>query len=142
MDGLPVLQPLNWTSKKKVITTVLYAFTTMGATWASAVYAPGIDLIAEEFDVSLETSTHGVSLMLFGFGIGPLLRAPLSEVYGRRPAVLMPCFVSAIFAFGAATAKDVQTVLITRFFAGLFGSAPITNTGGYWEIFSPHRAVA
>lgn len=42
----------------------------------------------------------------------------------------MPYFVSAVSAFGTATAKDIQTVLITRFFGGLFGSAPIPNTGG------------
>lgn len=44
--------------------------------------------------------------------------------------VLIPFFISAVFAFGTATAKDIQTVILTRFFAGLFGSAPVTNTGG------------
>ena len=29
--------PLNWPFRKKVVTTVLYAFTTMGSTWASSV---------------------------------------------------------------------------------------------------------
>jgi MFS family permease len=33
-------------------------------------------------------------------------------------------------SFGTAAAKDIQTVLITRFFTGFFGSAPITCTGG------------
>jgi len=42
----------------------------------------------------------------------------------------VPYFIAACFSFGTATAKDIQTVLITRFFAGLFGSAPVTNTGG------------
>lgn len=41
-----------------------------------------------------------------------------------------PYFISAVFAFGTATAKDIQTVLITRFFAGAFGSGPISITGG------------
>ena len=54
----------------------------------------------------------------------------MSEVYGRKPAVLAPYFVAAIFSFGTATAKDLQTIMITRFFAGFFGSAPVTNTGG------------
>lgn len=56
--------------------------------------------------------------------------APLSELYGRKPAVLLPYFVAAIFSFATAAAKDLQTIMITRFFAGFFGSAPITNTGG------------
>lgn len=54
----------------------------------------------------------------------------MSELYGRKPAVLAPYFIAAIFSFGTATAKDLQTVMITRFFAGFFGSAPVTNTGG------------
>ncbi|KAI7666716.1 MFS general substrate transporter, partial [Hortaea werneckii] len=98
-------RPLNWPFGKKAITTVLYGFTTMGATFAS-------------------------TLLLFGFGLGPLVWAPLSEVYGRKPAVLIPTFISAIFAFGGGAAKDIQTILICRFFQGLFGSAPVTNTGG------------
>ena len=64
------------------------------------------------------------------FGLGPLLWAPMSEAYGRKIAVLPPYFVAACFVFGTATAKDLQTILITRFFAGFFSAAPVTNTGG------------
>jgi MFS family permease len=44
--------------------------------------------------------------------------------------VLAPYFIAGIFSFGSATAKDLQTIMITRFFTGFFGSAPVTNTGG------------
>jgi hypothetical protein len=131
--------PMNWPFRKKVITTVLYGFTTMGSTWASSVYSPAIGQVSEDFNVSTEVSTLGISLLLFGFGLGPLIWAPLSEVYGRKPAVLIPYFIAAIFSFGTATAKDIQTVLITRFFAGLFASAPVTNTGNY--LFRVYTAV-
>jgi MFS family permease len=120
--------PINWPFKKKVITTVLYGFTTMGSTWASSVFSPAISQVASDFHVGTEVSSLGISLLLFGFGLGPLIWAPLSEVYGRKPAVLAPYFLAAVFSFATATAKDIQTVLITRFFAGLFGSAPVTNT--------------
>src|ERR1700753_3445163 len=123
-------RPLNWTFRKKVITTMLYGFTTMASTWASSVYSAGIVQISEEFHVSTEVSTLGLTLLLLGFGVGPLLWAPLSEIYGRKVAVLVPYFIAAVFSFGTATAKDIQTILITRFFAGYFGSAPVTNTGG------------
>jgi MFS family permease len=122
--------PLNWPLRKKVATTALYGFTTMGATWASSVYAPGIPQISRDFGVGNETATLGLTLLLLGFGVGPLVWAPLSELYGRKVAVLAPYFIAAIFSFGSATAKDIQTLLITRFFTGFFGSAPVTNTGG------------
>ena len=104
--------------KKKVITTALYGFTTMTATWASSAYSPGTMQVADEFHVGTQVSTLGTTLFLFGFGIGPLLWAPLSEVYGRKNAVLPPMFVAACFSFGSGAAKDIQTIMITRFFAG------------------------
>lgn len=123
-------RPLNWSMKKKVITTALYGFTTMTATWASSAYSPGTQQVAEEFRVGTQVATLGTTLFLFGFGLGPLLWAPLSEVFGRKNAVLPPMFVAACFAFATAVSKDIQSVMITRFWAGFFASAPVTNTGG------------
>ena len=122
--------PLNWVTYKKVLTTGLYGFVTMTATWASSAYAAGTKQIAHEFNIGTQTSTLGTTLFLFGFGIGPLLWAPLSEVYGRRIAVLVPMFIAICFSFGSATAKDFQTLMLTRFFGAFFASAPVTNTGG------------
>ena len=115
----------------------------MGTTLASSIYSAGVVQIAQEFHVGTQVSTLGISLMLFGFGLGPLIWAPLSELYGRKPAVLVPYFLAAIFSFGTATAKDIQTIMLTRFFAGFFGSAPITNTGGVLsDIFTAQQRGA
>lgn len=123
-------RPLNWCTKKKIITTALYALCTMSAAWASSSYSSGTTQIMQQFHVGQEVATLGTTLFLFGFGIGPLLWAPLSEVYGRRAAVLAPMFVGVCFSFGSAVAKDFQTLMITRFFGAFFASAPVTNTGG------------
>lgn len=52
----------------------------MGSTFASAVYSPTVEQIAGEFGVVTEVSLLGTTLLLLGFGLGPLLWAPLSEV--------------------------------------------------------------
>ncbi|KAF7956899.1 hypothetical protein EAE96_004223 [Botrytis aclada] len=131
-------QPMNWPFRKKLITTFVYGLFTMTSTWASSVYSPAVDQVATEFNVAPEVSLLGVSFLLLGFGFGPLLWAPLSEIYGRKAAVLTPVFISACFSFGSAIAKDIQTLLLTRFFAGLFGAAPVTNTGGVLsDIWAP-----
>ncbi|KAG0646667.1 Efflux pump bik6 [Hyphodiscus hymeniophilus] len=137
-------RPLNWPFRKKVITTLLYGLTTMGSTWSTSVYSPAVAQISDEYHVGSEVGSLGISFLLFGFGLGPLLWAPLSEVYGRKPAVLIPYFIAACFSFGTATAKDIQTILITRFFTGIFASAPVTNTGGVLgDIWAPqHRGTA
>jgi MFS family permease len=86
----------------------------------------------------------GTSLFLFGIGLGPLLWAPCSEAYGRKIAVLAPYFISVVLTFATAVSKDIQSILIARFFTGFFSSAPITNVGGVLsDIWHPqHRAVA
>ncbi|ORY03329.1 major facilitator superfamily domain-containing protein [Clohesyomyces aquaticus] len=135
---------INWPMHKKVSTTLLYGLVTMTATWASSAYSAGTKQVAEEFHVGTQVATLGTTIFLFGFGIGPLLWAPLSEVYGRRLAVLAPMFVAICFSFESATAKDFQTLMLTRFFGAFFASAPVTNTGGVLgDLFSPaQRGIA
>lgn len=137
-------RPINWSTRKKVVTTALYGLCTMSASWASSSYSPGTSQVAARFDVGEQVAVLGTSLFLVGFGLGPLLWAPLSEVYGRRVAVLVPLFVGACFSFGSATAKDLQTLMITRFFGAFFASAPVTNTGGVLgDLYEPTwRGVA
>ena len=103
-------------------------------------YSPAAKQISEEFDVDLGQSLGGISIMVLGFGLGPLIFAPLSEVFGRKPAVVFPYLITIIFCFATGAAKDIQTVLVTRFFTGVFGSAPVTVTGGVLsDIWSPNE---
>ncbi|KAI1450571.1 polyamine transporter 1 [Annulohypoxylon stygium] len=137
-------RPVNWPWQKKVTTTLLYGLVTMAATWASSSYSAGTAQVAEYFHVGKQVATLGTTLFLVGFGIGPLLWAPLSEVYGRRVAVLTPMFISICFSFGAATAKDLQTLMLMRFWGAFFASAPVTNTGGVLgDLYTPaYRGIA
>ncbi|KAK8081196.1 hypothetical protein PG997_009014 [Apiospora hydei] len=136
--------PLNWSTHKKVSTTLLYGLVTMTATWASSSYSAGTAEVAREFGVGRQVAVLGSSLFLLGFGLGPLVWAPLSEVYGRRIAVLTPMSVAICFSFGSAVAKDLQTLMLTRFFGAFFASAPVTNTGGVLgDLFTPdYRGIA
>ncbi|QIX02210.1 hypothetical protein AMS68_007727 [Peltaster fructicola] len=131
-------RPLNWPFRRKAVITLLYGFLAMTTSFASAVFSAAVGSVAEEFSVSAEVATLGIALLLFGLGLGPLIFAPASEVYGRKWCVLLPVFVSACFTFGGAVAKDIQTLMICRFFMGFFGSAPVTNTGGVLgDIWAP-----
>lgn len=51
--------------------------------------------------------------------------APFSELYGRKPPLIIAALGFAIFSIAVAVAKDLQTIMISRFFAGLFGSSPL-----------------
>lgn len=48
----------------------------------------------------------------------------MSEAFGRRLPLLVAAFGFSMFVIAVAVAEDLQTVMIYRFFGGLFGSCP------------------
>ncbi|KAF7897275.1 hypothetical protein EAF00_005503 [Botryotinia globosa] len=136
--------PLNFTMLKKWTITLLLAFATLAVSFVSSAYTGGVEQIIEDFNVSTEVVTLGVSLFVLGFAIGPLMWAPLSELYGRQVLFFGTYAMLTIFNAGAAGAQNIQTLLIMRFLAGAFGSSPLTNAGGVIaDMFSAaHRGVA
>lgn len=96
----------------------------------SSIITPAIPVIAAHYGVSLEVGILTLSLYVLGWCFGPLVGSPLSEVYGRN-AVYRPVVVGYLaMQFGAAFAQNIQTLLVSRFLAGLIGSPLITVTIG------------
>ncbi|KAI9927004.1 hypothetical protein MW887_003385 [Aspergillus wentii] len=117
--------------------TITVAFATLGVSLASSAYAGGIEEVLTSFGVGEEVATLGVSLFVLGFAVGPLLWAPLSELYGRQIVFFITYLALAVFSAGITGAKNIWTLIILRFFAGSFGSSPLTNAGGVIaDIFS------
>lgn len=44
--------------------------------------------------------------------------------------IILPMFIFICLSAATATAKDLQTIFITRFFAGVMASSPVTIAGG------------
>jgi MFS family permease len=82
--------------------------------------------VIEQFHTSELIVTLGVSLFVLGFAIGPLMWAPMSEIFGRQVLFIGTYAALTAFNAGAAGAKDITTLLLMRFFAGSFGSSPLT----------------
>lgn len=118
--------PQNWPMKKKMLMFTILVFNSLTATFASAVFSPAGTVVGMHFGVNQPTVTLGTSLFVLGYAIGPLFWAPFSELYGRKVPVVVAGTGFGIFMIAVAVAKDIQTVLICRFFAGLFGSCALT----------------
>ncbi|KAF2024513.1 MFS general substrate transporter [Setomelanomma holmii] len=119
------MHPQNWPMNKKLYLGAILAFDALSATMGSSIFSSAIRPVSMEFGVISEVGTLGTSLFVFGYAFGPLMWAPFSELYGRKPPIIIAAFGFAIFSIAVAVGKDLQTVLICRFFAGLFGSAPL-----------------
>ncbi len=71
-----------------------------------------------------------VSIYLLGFAAGPLLIAPLSEMYGRTPLYHSCNIMFAAFTVACAVAPSMNSLIGLRFLQGCAGSAPLAIGGG------------
>ncbi|KAH8927750.1 MFS general substrate transporter [Atractiella rhizophila] len=122
--------PLEFSTAKKYTITMMTALATLCIAYCSSAFAGAISAMLSYFGVSRELLTAGLSLYVLGFALGPLVWAPLSELFGRRKLFLATYAPFTFFHIGCALAKNIETLLVCRFFAGMFGSAPLTNSGG------------
>ncbi|KAL4880915.1 major facilitator superfamily domain-containing protein [Aspergillus karnatakaensis] len=123
------LNPQNWSNMKKFYTVVLVSTATMIVAMTSSIFSTVIVPLSSIYGISREVGTLGVSLYVLGFATGPLVWAPFSELKGRRIPFVVGMFGFTVFSFATATAKDLQTIFICRFFAGFFGACPLTLSG-------------
>ncbi|KAA1472187.1 caffeine resistance protein [Dentipellis sp. KUC8613] len=138
--------PCNWPRSTKLVTTANIMFMTFAFYLASAIYTSGIPAVESRFDATQIDGTLGLSLFVIAYGVGPLLLSPLSSVpsIGRSPVYVVGMFIFFVLQIGTAEARNLQTVLVLRFFAGFAGS-PSISTGGasLSEIYdAAHRAYA
>ncbi|GFF92212.1 uncharacterized MFS-type transporter C530.15c [Aspergillus lentulus] len=129
--------PINFPIRWKVMITLSTAFATLMVSLSSSAYVGSIQGVIEEFHVSKTVATLGLSLFVLGFSVGPLVWAPLSEQVGRQ----IPFFVSFLclssFTAGCAGARNIETLLVLRFFAGpalgpMIGGFLGMNAGWRW----------
>ncbi|KAE8153899.1 major facilitator superfamily domain-containing protein [Aspergillus avenaceus] len=122
--------PMQFSSSIKWFITMLAAISTLAVALVSSAYTGGVAQIRVQFHAGTELSTLGVSLFVLGFAIGPLLWAPMSEMFGRQIIFFITYLALTAFNCGSAGSQNIWTLIILRFFAGSFGSSPLTNAGG------------
>lgn len=103
----------------------MLAYTTLVSTFGSSIFSSTTTVLAADYHVSSEVTLLGLSLYVLGFATGPVCWAPLSELRGRKLPILIGMTGLTLFEFAVATGKDLQTILICRFFSGFFGACPI-----------------
>ncbi|WVQ99728.1 hypothetical protein IAU59_006870 [Kwoniella sp. CBS 9459] len=136
--------PYNWSKGYRWFLTLLIGVTALCPPFASVSYSSTVTEILKDFGMSREMATAGISLYILGNAIGVLLWAPLSEIYGRQMAFNASFPLFTICNLGTALAKNTRTLMVMRFFAGLFGASSLTNAGGQiGDMWAAHeRAMA
>ncbi|KAF2011784.1 MFS general substrate transporter [Aaosphaeria arxii CBS 175.79] len=123
--------PLNWPFTKKWGTVLIVSAITFLTPLASSMFAPGVPQVMKTFG-SKDDMLEGfmVSIYVLGFACGPMIIAPLSEMYGRLPLYHSCNMFFIIFTIAAAVATNMGMFITFRFFMGCFGGAPLVLGGG------------
>ncbi|KAK1817300.1 hypothetical protein LTR12_008282 [Friedmanniomyces endolithicus] len=123
--------PQNWSYLKKSLVLLqlcLYSFAAYGA---SSMYVSGEEGVMEEFNVGPTAAALGLSVYVLGYGVGPLLFAPLSEIaaVGRNWVYVPTFFLFVVLSIPTALVRNYAGLLVLRFLTGFFSSPCLANGG-------------
>ncbi|GJJ11461.1 hypothetical protein Clacol_005694 [Clathrus columnatus] len=125
-----VRNPRNASRLHKWTTTIIACSFTILAAGAGSSIALGFPSMLRDLHGTEEEGAATLSLFGLGFGVVPLLTAPLSEDLGRRPLFIASIIIFALIHVVAAEAKNMSTVILARFIAGAAGSTGATVAAG------------
>ncbi|KAL9127304.1 MAG: hypothetical protein Q9217_003791 [Psora testacea] len=99
--------------------------------FASPIIAPPIAMVMDDFNsTSYILSTLIVSICVLGFATGPLVVSPPSEIYGRNIVFNYHHDFTLGLHYCMYANSSAGMLVIFRFLAGCFSSAPIAMGGG------------
>ncbi|KAK4218331.1 major facilitator superfamily domain-containing protein [Rhypophila decipiens] len=122
--------PKNWPTWYRAWIIFSVSFSTWAVVVYSTTYTSIIPGLGDEFNVSAQISTLGVTTYLFGLAAGSVIVAPLSEIYGRRPVYIICLLAWAALVVPCGLATSIEEILVVRFFGAFFGAAMVSNSPG------------
>jgi DHA1 family bicyclomycin/chloramphenicol resistance-like MFS transporter len=86
-------------------------------------YLPSLPAIGRDFHATAAAVQQSMSAFFVGMALGQLLYGPLSDRFGRRPALLVGAAIYVVASFGCAVAPTIGWLVAGRFVQALGASA-------------------
>ncbi|KAK7932528.1 hypothetical protein PG985_003240 [Apiospora marii] len=123
--------PMSWSSRKKWTNILTISVISFLVPLVSSMLAPAVQSVMLDFGTdSPRFATFVVSIFVLGFACGPLILAPLSELYGRVVVYHVTNILFCAFTVGCALARGPAMLLAFRFLSGFAGVATIAIGSG------------
>lgn len=123
--------PENWPAPKKVWVVANICCCSFVVYMSAPIWTLGEEQFMNIFGTNYEYTSLGLALFVFGYGVGPLLFAPLSEIasVGRNLPYITAFVLYMVVTIPTALVRNAPAFMFLRFLQGFFGS-PVLATGG------------
>ncbi|ESZ98417.1 hypothetical protein SBOR_1198 [Sclerotinia borealis F-4128] len=116
--------PINWSSMRKWTTVYLLVITNFIAATCTSAFEPALPSIMADFHSTNDSiASLTISIYTIGYCLGPLVVAPMSELYGHV-TVIYPGYIG--FMLALAVCGSSRSLLLFIVFRAIMGFAAIT----------------
>ena len=125
--------PFRWSRTRKKLITYLSCSVNGVAAYASGSYVSAEEQLVAKWNVSHVVFLLGISVFTYGFGLAPMVLAPLSEINGRRPIFVATGILFAGMQVACALTPTFAGMLISRLLLGIGGCELSSSIRGPWR---------
>lgn len=118
--------PLNWSPRRKLLSTICMCVYTLMVGIASAAIYSVLTPISEDTGLTLNDLNNGTGYMFLFFGWGCLVWQPLAIQYGKRPVYLFSILATCAIQVWAPYTRSNGQWIANKILQGFFG-APIES---------------
>ncbi|OCF35086.1 hypothetical protein I316_03126 [Kwoniella heveanensis BCC8398] len=132
--------PFFFSAKKKVLIMTVALFFGNITAYQTSAYSIGFTSMKRDLGATDLQAAAGVSLYGWGFALGPLALAPLTEEFGRYWMYIGSIGTYMLCHLTQSLAHNIGTVLVGRFLLGICGCIGATVVSGtVSDIFPPQK---
>ena len=130
----------NWSPMLKLFVALQISWLACLGPMASAVINPAFVPLSKAFKITTVQASYELTVYVIFAGVGPLVIAPFSNVYGRRPIYLLGNLLAGITNIIAGHCTTWNGILITRVFNGIgAGSTVAIGAATICDLYYMHE---
>ncbi|HEY0833917.1 MAG TPA: multidrug effflux MFS transporter [Azospirillum sp.] len=123
----------------RVLLTVLVAFGPL----STDLYLPSLPALVTVFDTDIATVQLTLSVFLVGFAVSQLVYGPVSDRFGRRPALIGGILIYLLASVACVFAADIGQLIAARFFQAVGACCgPVVARAVVRDVYGRDRAAS